>query len=422
MNLLSVSALTTHIMSLFERDETLRDVAVLGEVSNWKRASSGHVYFSMKDSGATLTAVMWRNAVLSHTWLPREGDQILAYGYVSVYPERGAYQLYVNRILPAGRGQLYAQFESLKAKLEAAGLFDQDRKRLPQLFHGRIGIVTSRDAAALHDILRVIAARWPLLEVVLFPCLVQGSEAPGQICEQIRCANRYHFEQEPLDLLILARGGGSIEDLWAFNDEQVAYAIYESHLPVITGIGHETDFTIADFVADVRAPTPSAAAAVVTPDRNEVRQRLASAVNWMAEEVYSRIEGERRHMTSLEHRLVRMHPQRMLDQRRQQLDDREHRLHWMVRRRLDRLHERVDLVGQKLEALNPMRVLARGYSVVQHIDGGVVTDPSQVREHERLRVAAAGGSYEVIAAGQTGDSAPTTPVEKSAAAAKRNGR
>ena len=393
---LTVSALTTHIVSLFERDETLRDVGVLGEVSNWKRASSGHIYFSMKDSGATLTAVMWRNAALSHAWLPREGDQIIAFGYVSVYPERGAYQMYVNRIQPAGRGQLYVQFEALKAKLELAGLFDPARKRPIQFGHGRIGIVTSRNAAALHDILRVIAARWPLLEVVLFPCLVQGSEAPGQIAEMIRTANRYHADKMPLDLLIVARGGGSIEDLWAFNDERVAYAIFESALPVVTGIGHEVDFTIADFVADVRAPTPSAAAAMVTPDQNEIRMRLSSTLGWMADELESLVSGERRQMSGVAQRLARLHPQRMLDQRRQQLDERERRLHFTARRRLDRLQDRVSAANLHLVALNPTRVLARGYSIVQHEDGRVVTGPAEVLPSERLQVTAAGGGYEVV--------------------------
>lgn len=398
MTLLTVSALTTHIVALFERDETLRNVELLGEVSNWKRASSGHIYFSVKDSGATLTAVMWRNAALSHTWLPHEGDQIIAHGYVGVYPERGAYQLYVNRIQPAGRGQLYVQFEALKAKLELEGLFDPARKRPVHIAQRRIGIVTSPNAAALRDILRVVAARWPLLEIVVFPCLVQGSEAPGQIAEMVRTANRYHEGVEPLDVLLVARGGGSIEDLWAFNDERVAYAIFESAVPVITGIGHETDFTIADFVADVRAPTPSAAAAMVTPDQAEIRGRLADAAGWMADQVEGLVVGERRQMRGVEQRLTRLHPQRMLDQRRQQLDERERHMHWITQRRLDRLQDRAASATQRLEALNPLRVLARGYSIVQKNDNGVVTSPTQIAPNEKLQVRAAGGSYTVVVA------------------------
>jgi exodeoxyribonuclease VII large subunit len=398
MTLLTVSALTTHIVALFERDDTLRNVELIGEISNWKRASSGHIYFSVKDSGATLTAVMWRNAVLSHTWLPHEGDQIIAHGYVGVYPERGAYQLYVNRIQPAGRGQLYVQFEALKAKLEAEGLFDLDAKCPVPIAQRRIGVVTSPNAAALRDILRVVAARWPLLEVVIFPCLVQGSEAPGQIAEMVRTANQYHTDVAPLDLLLVARGGGSIEDLWAFNDERVAYALFESKLPVITGIGHETDFTIADFVADVRAPTPSAAAAMVTPNRSDVRERLVDAVEWMTDQMAGLVAGEQRQMLSMQQRLARLHPQRMLDLRRQQLDERERHMHWIARRRLDRHQDRAASATQRLEALNPLRVLARGYSIVQKCGDGVVTSPTQVAPNETLQVRAAGGSYAVVVA------------------------
>ena len=276
MNPITVSNLTTHIVALFEGDDALRDVWVSGEVSNWKRAASGHVYFRLKDSGAAINAVMWKGAAQGQGWLPREGDQVLAHGYVGVYAESGAYQLYVNMLRPAGRGQLYAQFEELKARLHAAGLFEADRKQALPPVPARIGIVTSPDAAALRDILRVLSARWPLAEVIVFPTLVQGSEAPAQIANAIAAANHYHVAVAPIDTLIVARGGGSIEDLWGFNDERVAYAIAGSALPVVSGVGHETDFTIADFVADLRAPTPSAAAAAATPDRAEMIGQLAA--------------------------------------------------------------------------------------------------------------------------------------------------
>jgi exodeoxyribonuclease VII large subunit len=211
----------------------------------------------------------------------------------------------------------------------------------------------------------------------------------------IRIANQFHRNQMALDLLIVARGGGSIEDLWAFNDEKVAYAIFESELPVITGIGHEVDFTIADFVADVRAPTPSAAAAMVTPDQNDVKVQLASAGAWLADELYDLIDKERRQTLALEQRLARLHPQRLLDLRRQQLDEREHRLEWTTRRHLDRLRDRVESATQQLEALNPQRVLGRGYSIVQRLDGGIVTGPQELAHFERLHVRAAAGGYEV---------------------------
>lgn len=395
MNPITISALTTHIVALFERDDQLRDVAVVGEVSNWKRAASGHIYFSLKDSGASIAAVMWRGNAASQTWLPRAGDQVIAYGYVGVYPERGAYQLYVNRMQPAGRGQLYVQFEQLKAQLEQEGLFDPERKRALPPVPVRIGIVTSPDAAALRDILHVLDARWPLVDVVVFPTLVQGSEAPGQIADMVRTANRYATDVEPLDVLIVARGGGSIEDLWAFNDERVAYAVAESTLPVIAGVGHETDFTIVDFVADVRAPTPSAAAAAVVPDRNEALARLLAYQQWVASDAAQLLGQYRRQLREATNRLGRLHPQRQLDLQRQRLEDRIARLHGGMARRMERSRDRADAAQQKLDALNPTRVLGRGYSIVQRADGNVVRGPVGLSVGERLSVSAADGSYGV---------------------------
>ncbi len=309
MNPLTISALNTHIVALFERDELLRDLWVVGEVSNWKRATSGHIYFSLKDSGATISAVMWKGNALTHTWLPREGDQIIAHGYVGLYPERGVYQLYVNRIQPAGRGQLYAQFEALKMRLAQAGLFDADRKRPLAAMPQRIGIITSADAAALRDILRVLAGRWPLVEVIIFPTLVQGSEAPTQIMGALLAANQYAATVAPLDTLILARGGGSIEDLWAFNNEGVAYAIAESRIPVVAGVGHETDFTIADFVADLRAPTPSAAAAACVPDRTERIDQLTDVQARLTEQALDQVARVRQNLDYLQMRLQRTESQ-----------------------------------------------------------------------------------------------------------------
>jgi exodeoxyribonuclease VII large subunit len=395
MNVLTVSALSTHILALFEQDELLRDVAVVGEVSNWKRAASGHVYFSLKDSGASLTAVMWRGNVLGHSWLPREGDQVIAFGYVGIYPERGVYQLYANRLLPAGRGLLYAQFEELKARLAAEGLFAPERKRPLPAYVQRIGVVTSRDAAALQDILRVLAQRWPLVEVVLFACLVQGAEAPAQIVAALECANRYSVEVEPLQLLILARGGGSIEDLWCFNDVAVDYAVAASALPVVTGVGHETDFTLVDFVADLRAPTPSAAAMAAVPDRAEALVRVEHVLAALGQRLADRVEEERWQVEQMARRLQRLHPRRHLDQRRQSLDDRERRLGRAIDRRLARLGERTLAAQRRLEALNPLGVLRRGYSIVRRENGQVVTRPEGLAVEERLEVRAAGGTYAV---------------------------
>lgn len=395
MNPITISALSTHLAQLFEQDETLRDLWVLGEISNWKRASSGHIYFSLKDAGSTISAVMWRNSALAQSWLPTEGDQVLAHGYVGLYPERGSYQLYANQLRPAGRGQLYARFEALKQELARRGLFDQERKRPTSPAAQHIGVVTSADAAALRDILRVLSARWPLAQVVVFPTLVQGSEAPAQIVAALQTANRYSEAGSTLDVLILARGGGSIEDLWAFNDERVAQAIAESSLPVVTGIGHETDFTIADFVADLRAPTPSAAAAAVTADRSEVGAQLAAVIQRLNQQALRRIADERMDLRQHQQRLLRVHPQRQLDLRRQQLDDRQRRLQQTMRSRLDRSADRRAAASLRLDALNPRRVLERGYSIVQTEDGRVVTTPATLFGGDTLRVQSAGGEYRV---------------------------
>lgn len=394
---LTISALTTHVVSLFERDELLRDVWVLGEVSNWKRAASGHAYFSLKDRGATINAVMWRGSAARQSWLPQSGDQVLAHGYVGVYPERGVYQFYANRLQPAGRGQLYARFEALKAQLAEQGLFDSERKRPLPPTPQRIGIITSADAAALRDVLRVLTVRWPLLDVVLFPCLVQGADAPSQIVAALQTANQFSAQQEPLDLLILTRGGGSIEDLWSFNDEGVARAVAESALPVVAGVGHETDFTIVDFVADLRVPTPSAAAATITPDRSDVQGELLAMRDQLTRHAAARVEMQRRMLGHNNTRLERLHPQRQLDLRRQQLNDREQALHSSIGRLLQRLDDRNHSSHQRLEALSPHAVLRRGYSIVQKEDGHVVTKPADVAADEPLNVHAMGGSYRVRA-------------------------
>ncbi len=395
MNPITVSLLNAHIAALVEQDETLRDLWLLGEVSNWKRAASGHVYFVLKDSGAAISAVMWKGSTLTHTWLPSDGDQIIAHGYVGVYPERGAYQLYVNRIQPAGRGRLYEQLEALKARLSAAGLFAAERKRPLPVNPQRIGIITSADAAALRDILRVLAVRWPLVEVIVFPTLVQGNEAPTQIVSALANANRYSSTVEVLETLIVARGGGSIEDLWAFNDERVAHAVAQSAIPVVAGVGHETDFTIVDWVADLRAPTPSAAAAAVVPDSTEAQAQLASLYDQLTRSLVARLAGESRTLQQMQRRLQRVDPRRQLDYQRQRLDEREPQLQRAIQRHLERLQIRQRAAHARLSALSPLGVLQRGYSIVQRGDGTVVTKPEQSQPGEQLQVRASGGVYTV---------------------------
>ena len=433
MNPLTITQLTAHLTSLFEQDELLRDVWVLAEVSRWTRAASGHIYFSMKDSGAVINSVMWRGNAHRHSWLPQEGDQVLAHGHVTVYPERGQYQFYAAEIRPAGRGQLYAQFEALKEKLAGEGLFDQARKRPLPDSPRRLGIVTSQSAAAFQDVLRVLAQRWPLAEAVLFPTQVQGAEAPGQIVAALAAANRFTGEAEApvahsneladlpllstgngnsgsydsaagqagrgdgtLDTILLVRGGGSIEDLWAFNEEQVAYAVAESNVPVVTGIGHETDFTIADFVADLRAPTPTGAAVAATPDRRDLLGGVRQTRLWLLRAGFEEVSGRKVQWQDLRRRLVRNAPLRQIDLARQRLDDVEERLRRVTASELRRRKEQLESVKARLEGLNPSGVLSRGYSIVQKSDGAVVSAPGQTAVGERLLVRSAGGAYPVL--------------------------
>jgi exodeoxyribonuclease VII large subunit len=396
MKILTVSALTTHIVALVERDELLRDIQVTGELSNLKRAVSGHLYFNLKDSGASVAAVMWRGQAGTLGWLPKEGDQVVAHGYVGIYPERGAYQLYVNQMRPAGRGQFYEKFEQLKQRLATEGLFASERKR-PIPFQPRsIGIVTSADAAALRDILRVLSGRWPMMQVVLFATLVQGEEAPNQIVAALQAANRYSQQVEELQVILLARGGGSIEDLWAFNDERVAYAVAVSELPVVVGVGHETDFTIVDFVADLRAPTPSAAAMAVSPDWQEVLSQLQGTLHNLGRSAFDRIARERQLIIQAEQRLRRVHPSRQMDISRQSLDERERRLRTVVDFRLQQYKVRGNALVAQLAALSPEHVLRRGYSIVQQADGRVVTSIQEVQLGDELSVRVTDGSFAAV--------------------------
>lgn len=433
MNPLTITQLTAHVTSLFEQDELLQDVWVLAEVSRWTRAASGHIYFSLKDSGAVISSVMWRGNAHRHTWLPSEGDQILAHGHVSVYPERGQYQFYADEIRPAGRGQLYSQFEALKERLAAEGLFEAERKRPIPATPRRLGIVTSQSAAAFQDVLRVLGQRWPLAEAILFPTQVQGAEAPAQVAAALVAANGFtatgkHLDgfleedhaglpllfagnghgpsetpaaeaergQGILDTILLVRGGGSIEDLWAFNEEVVAYAIAGCKVPVVTGVGHETDFTIADFVADLRAPTPTGAAVAATPDRRELQANVSQIRMWLLRGANEEVADRQAQLDDLRRRLLRSAPLRQIDLARQRLDESEQRMRRVLSIELRRRKEQLESAGARLEGLNPSAVLSRGYSIVQRGSGAVVSAPEQASVGERLIVRSAGGDYPVL--------------------------
>ena len=363
----------------------------------FKLATSGHCYLTLKDGDACLKSVIWRTAARGLS-LPRDGDAVLAHGYISVYESQGAYQFYIDRLEAAGAGRLWQEFERLRARLTAEGLFDAARKREIPTRPKRIGVVTSASAAALRDILRTLSARYPLTSVVLAPCTVQGVDAPPTICAAIQLLNRWSTEREPLDVIIVARGGGSIEELWAFNDERVARAIAASGVPVITGVGHETDFTIADFTADLRAATPTAAATACTPDVRDLRPLVANEAAAAREAVEARLSAERSELERLAGRIERASPARRLTQNRQRVDDVSRRGQLAIANLLRNRRSQLDGVRLQLTALDPARVLDRGYAIVLH-KGAVVSSVTDVAAGDSVTVRVSDGAFDATVQG-----------------------
>ncbi|MCW5864394.1 MAG: exodeoxyribonuclease VII large subunit [Anaerolineae bacterium] len=385
----TVGELTSYVRQMFEMDYRLRDIDVSGEISNFTRAASGHIYFTLKDAGAQLKCVMWRSMAERLRFRPAEGDAVIAHGRVSVYEVSGVYQLYVDHMQPAGRGDLAAAFERLKDVLAAEGLFDPERKRPIPPFPRKIGIVTSADAAALRDILIVLARRNPLVAVLIAPTLVQGELAPAQI---VRALQRLD-QRDDIDVILLARGGGSIEDLWAFNDERVARAIFAARHPIISGIGHETDFTIADFVADLRAPTPSAAAELAVPDLSGVGPALAEMRATLTAAIGGALAARREALRARAQWLTLLSPQRLLDSDRQRVDMLAGRLAGSVARGLERRRGRLAVAGSSLMAFNPQATLARGFAIVRGPDGELIRSVVQARPGAPLRVQVSDGVF-----------------------------
>lgn len=391
-NVYSVSQVTAYIKSLFAGDVLLADVWLSGEVSNFTQASSGHCYFTLKDAGASIRAVIWRTQA-GRMALPRNGDAVVAHGYVSVYEQGGAYQLYVDHLEGAGVGRLWLEFERLKTRLEIEGLFAEARKRPIPARPVRLGIVTSPTAAALRDILRTLARRYPLVDVLLAPAAVQGADAPPGIVAALDLLNRWSREQEPLDAIIVARGGGSLEELWAFNDERVARAIAASAVPVITGVGHETDFTIADFAADLRAPTPTGAATLAAPDGREIGAAVAGLASQAERQIASRLEAARARVENLAVRLRRVSPAARLATDRQRVDDLARRASLALAGQLRHERERVRGQELRLAALDPRGVLARGYAIVTDAAGAVVYSVAQAVPGAAIAVRVTDGAF-----------------------------
>jgi len=386
---MTVGEFTRYIREMFEVDYRLQDVQVQGEVSGVTRHTSGHIYFTLKDASAQVACVMWKTVAPAYGALVVHGVQILAHGKVSVYEPRGQYQLYVDRVQPQGAGDLHAQFELLKAKLEAEGLFAQERKRpLPACPH-RIGLVTSPTGAVIRDICNVLSRRWPLVEVILSPAPVQGNDAPPKIVAALDAL----YRRDDLDVILVARGGGSLQDLWAFNDEQVARQIAASPVPVVSGVGHETDFTIADFVADVRAPTPSAAAELVTPDRAEIAAQVAALQAALGSTLKDLIAERRAAVQAQTRSLSHLSPQSQLTNWRQRVDDLTSQAAFAMAHRLQLRRARLIGVTARLDALNPLAVLQRGYAIVRR-DGQLVRSAAQVAPGDHLSVRVADGEFQ----------------------------
>lgn len=385
----TVGELTSYVRQMFDMDYRLRDIDVSGEISNFTRAASGHVYFTLKDAGAQLKCVMWRSMAERLRFRPAEGDAVIVHGRVSIYEVGGVYQLYVEYMQPAGRGDLAAAFERLKDMLAAEGLFDPERKRPLPPFPHKIGIVTSADAAALRDILTVLARRNPLVSVLVSPTLVQGELAPAQI---VRALQRLD-ERDDIDVILLARGGGSIEDLWAFNDERVARAIYATRHPVISGVGHETDFTIADFVADLRAPTPSAAAELAVPDLSLFRPALTEMRAMLSTALDDALVARREALRARVQWLTFLSPQRLLDSDRQRVDALVGHMAANVARGLERRRGRLAVAGSSLAAFSPQATLARGFAIVRGPDGELIRSIAQARPGASLSVQLSDGVF-----------------------------
>ena len=379
---LSITQINEYIRGKMDGDPLLNAVAVKGEISNYKLYPSGHHYFTLKDESAALKCVMFKGNAMRLRFRPENGMKVIAMGKISVFPRDGAYQLYCSAMAMDGVGDLYAAFEQLKKKLAAQGLFDPAHKQPLPKYPGTIGIVTSSAGAAVHDMLRILRKRYPLSRIRLLPVRVQGAEAPGEIASAIRYANHFALA----DLLIVGRGGGSIEDLWAFNDERVAYAIYESRIPVISAVGHEPDVTISDYVADLRAATPSNAAELAVPDQDALRQNLDAMAASMATALNRQLKGAKQHLDVLSQSPALRSPTGYLDQKGRDLTLLRSRMIAAQNTAIARKNQRYVAAVSKLDAMSPLKVLTRGYSMTQTQDGNVLRSVSQVELGERLTI------------------------------------
>ena len=385
--ILSITQINEYIQGKMNADPLLTQVAVRGEISNYKCYPSGHHYFTLKDEASALKCVMFKGNAMGLRFRPANGMKVIALGRISVYPRDGAYQLYCSAMSVDGVGDLYAAFEQLKAKLAAKGLFDPEKKKKLPKYPGTIGIVTSSAGAAVHDILRILRKRYPLAQVKLLPVRVQGTEAPEEIVGAIRYANAHRLA----DLLIVGRGGGSLEDLWAFNDERVAYAIYESEIPIISAVGHEPDVTIADYVADLRAATPSNGAELAVPDQEALLQNLDALNASMAAALNRQLKLAGQRLDALAASPALRSPTAYLDRKSKDLQLLQNRLVSAQERTIAGSNARFVSLVAKLDAMSPLKVLSRGYAMAQREDGTLLRSVKQVAPNDTITVSVSDG-------------------------------
>ncbi len=384
----SVSQISSYIEALFSTDDVLQDLWVKGEVSNLYKANSGHMYFTIKDEDAQLKTVMFRHKSQNLDFELEDGMEIAVHGYINIYKVRGEYQLYADEIIPEGRGSLYEAFEKLKKELKEEGLFKEEKKKKIPLIPKKIGIVTSPTGAAIRDMLSVVDRRFEHVSILIVPSLVQGDKAADQLVEGIKYLN----ERDDIDLIIVSRGGGSIEDLWSFNEEKVARAIYASQIPVISGVGHETDFTIADFVADLRAPTPSAAAELAIANREEIENQLDNLTRRLLNNQKARVKSAKDRLDSIANRRIFKKPAEMFIDKMQRLDEFSRELKWNMEKLLNKNKERFKILNSKMETLSPLKTIKRGYSITYNQEGNPITDIGEVQKGQDVKTTLKNGN------------------------------
>ena len=391
-HIFGVTEVNQLVKLLLDNEPMLTNVAVRGEISNYKLYPSGHHYFTLKDSEGSLRCVMFKGSAVKLRFRPENGMKVIAQGRITVFPRDGAYQLYCNALIPEGAGDLAVAFEQLKAKLYAEGLFDPEHKKSLPAYPEKIAIITSSAGAAVHDMIRILRRRYPIAKVILLPVRLQGVEAPPEIVGAIRYANRWRVA----DLIITGRGGGSMEDLWAFNDERVARAIYESELPVISAVGHEPDVTIADFVADARASTPSNAAEIAVPDRAELLRWLRGAGERMEQSQESRLESLRQRLETLATKRVMTDQLAYVQDKRMDLLHAQQRLGDLSEVLLNRKKQRFTALAASLDAMSPLKVLGRGYAMARDEAGGILKSYRDVTAGQQVSVTLGEGGFTAI--------------------------